>query len=189
MRVSTSQPFVSIIRYLCEQVPGANGFIDPLYKAATIPHRRIIAYWTKASLFKNPISRFILSSAGSIPVERSRRPQAPPPPPSASSLSDDPKHALDRRQDRPRGEAELRALFTATYEDLLRGGALGVFPEGTSYTMPRIVQVKEGAARAALGYLKWCGVGPGAAAGGIQVVPVGIVYTDKSKYRSRVYVE
>lgn len=78
---------------------------------------------------------------------------------------------------------------------------LAVFPEGTSYTMPRIVQVKEGAARVALGYISWLKnrkkeklEDPRPVDADVEssmlinVVPVGIVYTDKSHYRSRVYV-
>lgn len=92
-------------------------------------------------------------------------------------------------------------LFDATYMELSKaeagGGVLGVFPEGTSYTMPRIVQVKEGAARAALGYLQWLQKDNGSvrrnfAKDGeipVAIIPVGIVYTNKSRYRSRVYVQ
>lgn len=112
------------------------------------------------------------ATAGSIPVAR-----AP---------NEGRKHTLTRGdRDKPRavsgGEVQ-EALFNATYEELARGGALGVFPEGTSYTMPRIIQVKEGAARAALGFARRF---PDKI---LSLVPVGITYTDKSKYRSRVIV-
>lgn len=131
--------------------------------AATVPHRRIISYWAKASLFRNPVSRFIMESAGSIPVARTPRDST--------------------------GTKPQQDLFAATYAFLASGGALGVFPEGTSYTLPRIVQVKEGAARAALEFVKYAkenGIGDEDV---VQVVPVGIVPTDKAQYRSRVYVE
>lgn len=132
--------------------------------AATAPHRRIIGYWAKASLFKNPISRFILESAGSIPVARASR---------------------DSSKRRPHQE-----LFAATHAVLASGGVLGVFPEGTSYTLPRIVQVKEGAARAALEFVRYSKEnGIEVDDDIVQVVPVGIVPTDKAQYRSRIYVE
>ena len=181
-------------------------FLTRNHVAATIPHRRIIAYWAKASLFKNPISRFIVESAGAIPVARAPR---------SKEVT-----TQDQGQDGPmngfhngvsngtaspaspasqRGPNSQQALFEATYRELAKpgGSVLGVFPEGTSYTLPRIVQVKEGAARAALGYIRWirdCS-GYGAtsevsdSADLISIVPVGIVYTDKSHYRSRVYVK
>jgi glycerol-3-phosphate O-acyltransferase/dihydroxyacetone phosphate acyltransferase len=47
-----------------------------------------------------------------------------------------------------------RALFRGTIEALSSGNAVALFPEGTSYTTPRIMQVKEGAACAALEYSK-----------------------------------
>ncbi|KIM81281.1 hypothetical protein PILCRDRAFT_89247 [Piloderma croceum F 1598] len=69
------------------------------------------------------------------------------------------------------------SLFKSTSLALHRGEAIGVFPEGTSYTQPRIMQVKPGAVRAGVEFGK-----------GVVVVPVAIVYTDKSRYRSRVLV-
>ena len=68
------------------------------------------------------------------------------------------------------------------------GVAVALFPEGTSYTEPRIMQVKDGAAWAALEYTKWARAQPGGAPP-VMIVPVSIVYTNKSKYRSRVIME
>lgn len=81
---------------------------------------------------------------------------------------------------------------------------MAVFPEGTSYTLPKIVQVKEGAARAALGYIQWNRSRGNHTSNlmasekkdktheteidDVCLVPVGIVYTDKSRYRSRLIV-
>ncbi|KAL5532462.1 hypothetical protein ACEPAF_6032 [Sanghuangporus sanghuang] len=177
-----------------------NEIIDIATLSATVPHRRIIAYWTKASLFRNPVSRFILKSAGSIPVARVPRPKEAEDNVKAGSpngFSNGFATALDSSSRRgPNGQ---QALFDATYKELAKagGGVLGVFPEGTSYTLPRIVQVKEGAARAVLGYTRWMGNRRGYGAivdswdsvTSINVVPVAIVYTDKSRYRSRVYVK
>ena len=62
-----------------------------------------------------------------------------------------------------------------------------MFPEGTSYTEPRIMQVKDGAAWASLEYAKWLTENPGAAPSqDVIIVPASIVYTDKTKYRSAV---
>lgn len=62
-----------------------------------------------------------------------------------------------------------------------------------SYTEPRIMQVKDGVAWSALEYMKWnrikereTGSQPAPDA---VVIPVGIVYTDKSKYRSAAVIE
>lgn len=66
----------------------------------------------------------------------------------------------------------------------MKGAPVALFPEGTSYTEPRIMQVKDGAAWAALEYTKQSresGRGDP-----VVIVPVALVYTNKSKYRSQV---
>lgn len=86
-----------------------------------------------------------------------------------------------------RKSKDRRVLLKGTLDALARGEAVALFPEGTSYTEPRIMQVKDGAAWAALEYTKWAQENPGKAVKEeIQVIPVGIVYTNKSKYRSSV---
>ncbi|GLB37088.1 putative phosphate acyltransferases [Lyophyllum shimeji] len=135
-----------------------NMMLDPAVLSVTFPHRRILNYWSKASLFANPILRYILFSSGNIPVDRKSR--------------------------------DRQVLFKGTFEALSRGQAVALFPEGTSYTEPRIMQVKDGAAWAALEYSKWQQEHPEfALAEGVVIVPAAIVYTDKSKYRSEVVVE
>lgn len=109
-----------------------------------------------ASLFTNPIMKYILTSAGNIPVERK--------------------------------SSDRQTLFQGTFHALAEGRAVALFPEGTSYTEPRIMQVKDGAAWAALEYTKWAREGEGAARASepVMIIPAAIVYTNKSKYRSRV---
>jgi glycerol-3-phosphate O-acyltransferase/dihydroxyacetone phosphate acyltransferase len=95
-------------------------------------------------------------------------------------------------------------LFLATSRALAglrpRGGLLnrlvgmfpdrvvGVFPEGTSYTEPCIMQVKEGAAWVALEYSRWMRENADSDGQPIKMIPVGIAYTDKTQYLSRVSV-
>jgi 1-acyl-sn-glycerol-3-phosphate acyltransferase len=89
-----------------------------------------------------------------------------------------------------RGAKDNHKLFAGTFKALSDGDCVALFPEGTSYTMPRIVQVKDGASWATLEYMKW--VQEGRASKGAReaiVVPVGITYTNKSKYRSSVVIE
>lgn len=76
-------------------------------------------------------------------------------------------------------------MFRGTFEALARGGAVALFPEGTSYTEPRIMQVKDGAAWAALEHTKWTAE-HGISGPEVTIVPAAIVYTNKSKYRSDV---
>jgi glycerol-3-phosphate O-acyltransferase / dihydroxyacetone phosphate acyltransferase len=103
-----------------------------------------------------------------------------------------------------RGPAN-ESLFLATSHALAglrpRGGLLnrlvgmfpdrviGIFPEGTSYTEPCIVQVKEGAAWVALEYSRWMREKGDRDGEPIRVIPVGIAYTDKTQYLSRVSIE
>lgn len=87
-----------------------------------------------------------------------------------------------------RKSKDRQVLFRGTFEALARGGAVALFPEGTSYTEPRIMQVKDGAAWAALEYTKWA-ADHGIEGPEVTIVPTAIVYTNKSKYRSDVSVE
>ncbi|CAL1705924.1 unnamed protein product [Somion occarium] len=130
--------------------------LDPAILSLTFPYRRLLHYWAKASLMSHPVARYILSSAGNIPVDRKSK---------------------DRRK-----------LFQGTFDALSQGQAVALFPEGTSYTEPRIMQVKDGAAWAALEYTKWT-TEHGNSGDPVEIIPVSIVYTNKSKYRSCVVVE
>ncbi|KAG6862266.1 hypothetical protein C0995_002197 [Termitomyces sp. Mi166 len=89
-----------------------------------------------------------------------------------------------------RKSKDRQVLFKGTLEALSKGHAVALFPEGTSYTEPRIMQVKDGAAWAALEYSKWrqenSELTPPQ---DVIIVPAAIVYTNKSKYRSSVVVE
>jgi len=88
-----------------------------------------------------------------------------------------------------RKSKDRQLLFKGTFEALSKGLAVAIFPEGTSYTEPRIMQVKDGAAWAALEYTKWIKGNSLQADPNVVIVPVAIVYTNKSKYRSNVIVE
>lgn len=86
-----------------------------------------------------------------------------------------------------RKNKDRQALFRGTIDALSHGNAVALFPEGTSYTEPRIMQVKDGAAWAALEYNKWTKANPELASQDpLVIVPCAIVYTNKSKYRSHV---
>ena len=107
------------------------------FAACTFPYKRMLNYWSKgrsfpglppshadrsaASLFKNPVMKWILLSSGNIPVDRKSK--------------------------------DRQVLFKGTFDALSRGEAVAVFPEGTSYTEPRIMQVKDGASWSALEYM------------------------------------
>ncbi|KAJ6507374.1 hypothetical protein C8R47DRAFT_1037202 [Mycena vitilis] len=134
-----------------------NMMLDPVILSYTFPYSRILHYWSKASLFINPIVSYVLYSAGNIPVDRKSK--------------------------------DRKVLLRGTLEALSKGYAVALFPEGTSYTEPRIMQVKDGAAWAALEYAKLRQGSPEKSLKPLVVIPAAIVYTNKSKYRSDVVVE
>ncbi|KDQ07170.1 hypothetical protein BOTBODRAFT_120414 [Botryobasidium botryosum FD-172 SS1] len=136
-----------------------NMIVDPVMLSVTCPHQRMLHYWAKSTLFKNPIANRVLLDAGCVPVDRRSK--------------------------------DNQVLFKGTFEALASGEAVAVFPEGTSYTEPRIMQVKDGVSWSALEYTKWLQTPEGRKGAGkeVVIVPAGIVYTNKSKYRSRAVIE
>nr|GAT57513.1 predicted protein [Mycena chlorophos] len=131
-----------------------NMMLDPVILSHTFPHRRILNYWSKATLFINPVVSWILYSSGNIPVDRKSK--------------------------------DRKVLLKGTLEALKKGYAVALFPEGTSYTEPRIMQVKDGAAWAALEYTRLVREHPELKLKPVAIVPAAIVYTNKTKYRSSV---
>ncbi|KAH7890472.1 hypothetical protein F5I97DRAFT_1835619 [Phlebopus sp. FC_14] len=111
-----------------------NEIINIAALSVTIPYRRQVHYWAKFTLFKNPVSGALLTSAGSIPVNRNRN--------------------NGGTRNTSSSSATQAALFRHASAALARGEVVGVFPEGTSYTAPAVAQVKDGATWAAVEYAK-----------------------------------
>jgi glycerol-3-phosphate O-acyltransferase/dihydroxyacetone phosphate acyltransferase len=81
------------------------------------------------------------------------------------------------------GTAQNDATFVKCYEFLGKGGTLMVFPEGNSFMQRRLRPLKTGTAR----------IGLGAEAQhdfnlGVRIIPVGLNYSDPSRFRSEVFV-
>jgi glycerol-3-phosphate O-acyltransferase / dihydroxyacetone phosphate acyltransferase len=72
-------------------------------------------------------------------------------------------------------------MFEACHRALCEGTSIALFPEGTTHDEPRIAGLRTGAARIALGARE-------RGARGIRIVPVGLIYTAKSRPRSRALV-
>ncbi len=83
-----------------------------------------------------------------------------------------------RRQDQF-DTTKNRETFARARALLDRGGTIAIAPEGTSHSGPALKPFKTGAARIALG---------AGTALPVQIVPVGLFYTDKSTFRSAVLV-
>ncbi|KAJ7104178.1 glycerol-3-phosphate-1-acyltransferase [Mycena belliarum] len=138
-----------------------NELIDVATLAATIPYRRKVSFWAKSTTFSHPVLGPILSSSGAIPVRRN---------PNKADAA-----------------ASNAALFDASTTALSRRQVIGVFPEGTSYTEPAVTQILSGAAWAALEFMRSQHTTGNTQS--VVIIPVGIVYTNKSKFRSRVHIE
>ncbi|KAF9456312.1 hypothetical protein BDZ94DRAFT_1177998 [Collybia nuda] len=151
-----------------------NEIIDIATLAATIPYRRQLSFWAKSTMFVNPITRAILTSTGAIPVRRNPNNGT-----TSSSSAQPTANPLPQSN-----------LFKESSNALASGQIIGVFPEGTSYTQHSIVQVMPGAAWAAVEFVKWVHEQNLDEKGQeLTIVPVGIVYTDKSRYLSRVCIK
>ena len=90
---------------------------------------------------------------------------------------------INRKQDDPKNMASVAQTFEHCFAVLEAGGAVGLFPEGISYDDSRLKEVKTGAARMALGVEAKHG-----GRLGLQIVPVGLTYSAKERFRSRVLV-
>jgi 1-acyl-sn-glycerol-3-phosphate acyltransferase len=124
-----------------------NGLVDPLFLLCFSP--RPVSFLAKAPLFRMPVVGFFMRAFGSIPVYR--------------------------RQDPGTDVSRNRETFARARELLSRGGVIALFPEGASHDQPKLLELKTGAARIALG---------AAFERGLQIVPAGLFYTWKTRFRS-----
>lgn len=128
-----------------------NALMDPLVLLVTAP--RPVSFLAKAPLFRMPVVGWFARALDAIPVYRA--------------------------QDFPAGRPDNAGMFAAARAVLDDGGAIGIFPEGTSHSEPDLKPLKTGAARIALG---------AGAAHPVQVVPVALNYTAKTTFRSAALV-
>ncbi|PPQ84398.1 hypothetical protein CVT25_012497 [Psilocybe cyanescens] len=160
-----------------------NEMIDIATLAATMPHRRRLAFWAKSTMFVNPISGAILSSSGAIPVRRNPNNNGSATPPSKPSVSASASPSASgstsgsgsgsgsggtgsAAENATAELAQRSVLFRDTSRALAADGVVGVFPEGTSYTQASIVQVMPGAAWAAVEFARYLQRGEGVGVGG-----------------------
>jgi 1-acyl-sn-glycerol-3-phosphate acyltransferase len=85
-----------------------------------------------------------------------------------------------RRQDDDGDVSKNEETFAAARRLLASGGTIGICPEGVSHNEPRLRPIKTGAARIALAALSTGEVNK------LQIVPAGLYYTSKTKFRSSV---
>ncbi|HEX8723185.1 MAG TPA: lysophospholipid acyltransferase family protein [Pyrinomonadaceae bacterium] len=122
-----------------------NGLIDPGLVFAALPRR--ISFLAKSTLFPLPVVGWLLRTVEALP--------------------------LYRRADAGQDVSQNMRTFEACRRLLLNGRGVALFPEGVSHNEPKLLPVKTGAARIALG----------ARVPGLLVVPVGLYYTSKTSFR------
>lgn len=165
LRITLGFYFSRIVKFHSERIPDQgpllftsnhpNSLTDAFIIGASV--RRKVHFVATVQLFRSRLSRWLLSEAGVIPINR---------------VKDD-----------PRAMRTVAQSFEACYRVLERGEAVGIFPEGITHDDPQLKAIKTGAARMALelesrhqGSL------------GLRIVPVGLTFSDKSRYRSDVLV-
>jgi 1-acyl-sn-glycerol-3-phosphate acyltransferase len=84
---------------------------------------------------------------------------------------------IHRRRDGG-GATQNTSSFEACHAALADGAHIAIFPEGEMHLEPALLPLKTGAARIALGAADEAGVR------GITIVPVGLVYDDRGRFRS-----
>ena len=73
--------------------------------------------------------------------------------------------------------------FAKSWDLLAAGGVLALFPEGVSHSEPFVLPAKTGAARIVLEAEEFRGPL------GVMIIPVGLIFDAKSKFRSRVLLQ
>lgn len=124
-----------------------NGLMDPLLLLCLSP--RPVSFLAKSPLFTMPFVSLFVKAFDSIPVYRP--------------------------QDADADVRRNRETFAKARDLLRRGGLLALFPEGISHDEPRLMPLKSGAARIALG---------AASEGPVTLVPAGLTYEAADIFRS-----
>jgi glycerol-3-phosphate O-acyltransferase/dihydroxyacetone phosphate acyltransferase len=125
---------------------------------------RPVSIIAKGSLFANPLSATFLRSCGVLPVMRRDFERA--------GQSD----AQNTDQSAAPNTAPNDDTFEAIYECLRDGGVVLIFGEGTSHLEKRLMPLKTGAARMAIGAEERFGPL------GVRLVPVGLNYEDPQAF-------
>jgi len=86
-----------------------------------------------------------------------------------------------RPEDNPEKNENNEDMFQAAYKILEEGKCIGIFPEGTSQTDRKVLKLKTGTARIALGAEKQNDFNLG-----VSIVPLGLYFTARHRFRSKV---
>lgn len=130
-----------------------NGLIDPALVFVALPRK--VSFLAKSTLFSIPVLSYVLRVVEALPVYR--------------------------RIDSADVTQNVKT-FQASHDLLRRAGAIALFPEGISHDSPKLLPIKTGAARIALGAIS--GFTDEKEPISLRIVPVGLFYTQKTTFRS-----
>ena len=139
-----------------------NALMDPMLVGTAMPRR--LTFTGKATLFDKPLLPLLLRSVGVVPLRRASDEAA--------------RRAAGGAADPQRNIEAFKAIVGA----LVARRAVLIFPEGKSHDEPGMSPLKTGTARIALQATE-------AGVKDLVVLPVGLVFEDKSEPRTRVLVE
>lgn len=135
-----------------------NSLVDPALLLAFLPVRP--RFLAKSTLWSDRVVRPFLTLAAAIPVYR--------------------------RQDAGVDTSKNASTFAACHAVLHAGGRIALFPEGTSHNEPAVMPLKTGVSRIVLeAEAQRAAEGP---TFGTRIVPVGLTFDDKGRFRSRALV-
>lgn len=126
-----------------------NALVDPLFILCLAS--RDVSFLAKSTLFDMPMVGYLTRAFDSIPVYR--------------------------KQDGG-DTSQNQKTFAMCHQMLREGKALALFPEGISHNVPKLMPLKSGTARIALGAASQGGEEP------LQIVPAGLYFTQKFTFRS-----
>jgi len=138
-----------------------NGGIDPALIFCVLPRR--ISFLAKSTLFRIPVINFLITAVDSLP--------------------------LYRRVDTDEDMNQNKITFEKCHALLRQNRCIALFPEGVSHNSTRLMPVKTGAARIALGALSTRqGEEEVKPLNSLKIIPVGLYYTSKTSFRSEALI-
>ncbi len=130
-------------------------FMDPIVISTIL--KREVYYLAKGELFKSKFANWMLPKLNMIPVYR--------------------------KQDDPNQMDKNAATFKKCFEHLEKGGAILMFPEGTSITERKLRPIKTGAARIVLGAEERNDFNLG-----VKVITIGLNYENPHRFNRTLFV-
>jgi 1-acyl-sn-glycerol-3-phosphate acyltransferase len=130
-------------------------FMDPIVISTML--KREVFYLAKGELFKSKFANWMLPKLNMIPVYR--------------------------KQDDPNQMDKNAATFKKCFEHLEKGGAILMFPEGTSITERKLRPIKTGAARIVLGAEERNDFNLG-----VKVITIGLNYENPHRFNRTLFM-